>query len=258
MTDSLLKTRERFDGQVLAVTLDDAPANVLSKKMMTELRELFAADREITGRKAVVIGGEGKHFSFGASVPEHQADQVDEMLPVFHAMIGEILDHPVPVIARVSGQCLGGGFELALAASLIFADDTARFAVPEIKLGVFPPVAAVLLPHMAPAALTPRMVVGAEALGAAELGHFGLLAGCCGEGQLGALVDDWIEKHLLPRSAASLRMAHRAARAATVAHYRNHIDDAERLYLDELMQTHDANEGITAFIERRQPEWENQ
>lgn len=257
MADSLLKTRERFDRQVLAVTLDDAPANVLSKAMMTELRELFAAERAIAGRKAVIIAGQGKHFSFGASVPEHQADQVGEMLPVFHAMIDEILDHPVPVIARVSGQCLGGGFELALAASLIFADDTARFAVPEIQLGVFPPVAAVLLPHMAPAALTGRMVFGAEAIDAAEMERFGLLAGRAALGELDQRVDEWIQKQLLPLSAASLRLAHRAARAAIVGHYRLHIEAAERLYLEELMQTEDAKEGIAAFIERRPPKWKN-
>jgi len=257
MADSLLRIRERFDGQVLELTLADPPANVLSRAMMVELRELFAAERKPSARKAVVIGGEGKHFSFGASVPEHQADQVGDMLPVFHAMVGEILDHPVPVIAKISGQCLGGGFELALAASLIFADDSARCAVPEIQLGVFPPVAAVLLPHMAPAALTSRMVIGAEALGAVELERFGLLAGRCVPGELDNLVARWIEENLLPLSAASLRIAHRASRAATVAHYRGHIDAAERLYLGELMQSHDAGEGITAFIERRAPEWKD-
>jgi len=257
MSKSLLSCAERFDGQVLELTLADPPANVLTRAMMAELRELFAAERQSFGRKAVIIRGEGKHFSFGASVPEHQADQVGDMLPAFHAMIGEILDHPVPVIARVSGQCLGGGFELALAASLVFADDTARFAVPEIQLGVFPPVAAVLLPHMAPAALASRMVVGAEALGAAELERFGLVAGRAGPGELDELVDQWIQQQLLPLSAASLRMAHRAARAVTLAHYRSRIGAAEQLYLDELMQTHDANEGIAAFIERRAPEWKD-
>lgn len=257
MPDSVLKISERFDGQVLEIRLADPPANVLSRAMMAELRELLAAERKPSARKAIVVGGEGKHFSFGASVPEHQAEQVGQMLPMFHAMIGEVLDHPVPIIARVSGQCLGGGFELALAASLVFADDTARFAVPEIQLGVFPPVAAVLLPQMAPAALTGRMVFGAEAIDAGEMERFGLLAGRAHSGELEALVDQWIGQQLVPLSAASLRLAHRAARAAIVGHYRGHIEAAERLYLDELMQTRDASEGIAAFIERRPPEWKD-
>lgn len=257
MSESLLSCTERFDGQVLEVALDDAPANILSARMMAQLRELLAAERAVSARKALVLTGSGEHFCYGASVPEHQADQVGDMLPAFHALIDELLDHPVPTIARVRGRCLGGGFELALGCSLIFADDSARFAVPEIQLGVFPPVAAVLLPHLAGAALAPRMVLGAATLDAAELDRFGLVAGGVGADDLDAVVDEWIGKRLLPLSASSLRHAHRAVRAATLAHYRARIGEAERLYLDELMGTHDANEGIEAFMNKRAPNWRN-
>ncbi len=177
------------------------------------------------------------------------------MLPQFHALVDDLLSHPVPVLARVSGFCLGGGFELALACTLLFADEGARFAVPEIQLGVFPPVAAVLLPQLGASALAPRLVLSGETVDAAELERFGLLAACCAAGTLEARTDAWISTHLLPRSAASLRCAHRAVRAGLLAHYRQHIGAAERLYLDELMATHDANEGIAAFIGKRPPAW---
>jgi cyclohexa-1,5-dienecarbonyl-CoA hydratase len=255
VSDAQLALTERFDGQLLQVALDAPPANILSAKMIRELRALLAAERAPSRRKAIVLTGSGAHFCYGASVPEHRAEEVGAMLPAFHGLIDDLLSHPLVTIAQVSGRCLGGGFELALGSTMLFADDSARFAVPEIQLGVFPPVAAVLLPAMAGAALTPRMVLGAETLDADALQRFGLLAARTAPGELAAAVDGWIEARLLPRSAASLRCAHTAARASLLSHYRARIGEAERLYLDQLMATHDANEGIAAFIDKRQPVW---
>lgn len=251
-----LALTERCDGQVLEVALNAPKANILDAAMMAELRALLASERGMAGRKALVLRGAGAHFCFGASVPEHQRDQVGAMLPQFHALIDDLLSHPVPTLAQVSGFCLGGGFELALACSLLFADDSARFAVPEIQLGVFPPVAAVLLPALGAAMLGQRLVLSGETVDADALAGCGLLAGR-GDSAVTA-VSAWIEQHLLPRSASSLRLAHRAARAAVLAQFRTHIGGAERLYLDELMATHDANEGIAAFIAKRPPVWAQQ
>lgn len=253
MDFSKLALIERFDGQVLEIRLDAPKANILDAAMMAELRAVLAAERDVAGRKALLLRGSGAHFCFGASVPEHQASQVGAMLPQFHALIDDLLSHPLPSIAQVSGFCLGGGFELALACSLLFADDSARFGVPEIQLGVFPPVAAVLLPALGAAMLGNRLVLSGEAVDANVLAECGLLAGR-GENVENA-VSTWIEQQLLPRSASSLRLAHRAVRAALLAHYRAGIGAAERLYLDELMATHDANEGIAAFLQKRQPAW---
>jgi cyclohexa-1,5-dienecarbonyl-CoA hydratase len=256
MDYSKLALTERCEGQVLEVALNAPKANILDAAMMAELRALLAAERDVAGRKALVLRGAGAHFCFGASVPEHQRDQVGAMLPQFHALIDDLLSHPVPTLAQVSGFCLGGGFELALACSLLFADDSARFAVPEIQLGVFPPVAAVLLPALGAAMLGQRLVLSGETVDADALAGCGLLAGRGDSAE--AAVSAWIEQHLLPRSASSLRIAHRAARAAVLAQFRAHIGAAERLYLDELMATHDANEGIAAFIAKRPPVWAQQ
>ena len=255
MSYATLALKERFDGQVLEVAMNAPPANILSAAMMGELRGLLAAERAPSRRKAIVLRGAGTHFCYGASVAEHTADEVGQMLPVFHALIGELLEHPVATVAQVSGRCLGGGFELALACTFLCADGSARFAVPEIQLGVFPPVAAVLLPQMAGAALGPRMVLASETLDAAVLAQYGLIAVQAEVGGLEAAVDAYLEKNLLPRSASSLRCAHRVTRATVAAHYRVGIGAAEALYLDELMATADANEGITAFLEKRAPRW---
>lgn len=253
MNFAKLALTERHAGQVLEVRLDAPKANILDAAMMAELRALLAAERAPSRRKAIVLAGSGAHFCFGASVPEHEASQVGAMLPQFHALIDDLLSHPLPSIAQVSGFCLGGGFELALACTLLFADDSARFGVPEIQLGVFPPVAAVLLPALGATMLGNRLVLSGEAVDAASLAACGLLAGA-GENAETA-VSAWIEQHLLPRSASSLRLAHRAVRAALLARYRAGIGAAERLYLDELMATHDANEGIAAFGQKRPPAW---
>ncbi len=255
MSSTVLALVDRYDGQVLEVALNTPPANILSAQMIGELRAVLAAERAPSRRKAIVLTGTGAHFCYGASVPEHRAEEVAAMLPRFHGLIDDLLSHPVTTIAHVCGRCLGGGFELALGCTLMFADDTARFAVPEIQLGVFPPVAAVLLPHMAAATLAPRMVLGAETLDAVELEGFGLLAARTAAGELDTAIEAWIVKNLLPRSAVSLRCAHRAMRAPLLAHYRTNIAAVERLYLDELMATHDANEGIAAFMDKRAPVW---
>lgn len=257
MNYATLALTERHEGQVLEVTLNSPPANILTAAMMVELRRLLAAERGPSRRKLLLIRGAGAHFCYGASVAEHTADQVGQMLPEFHRLIGDLLEHPVPTLAQVTGRCLGGGFELALACTFLCADDTARFAVPEIQLGVFPPVAAVLLPQMAGAALAPRMVLAAETLDAAALERFGLIAMRTAAGGLPEAVAAFIGQNLLPRSASSLRCAHRVMRATVAAHYRAQIDAAEALYLDELMATADANEGITAFLEKRAPRWQD-
>lgn len=255
MSFATLVLTERCDGQVLEVALNAPPANILSAQMIGELRAVLAIERAPSRRKAIVLAGAGAHFCYGASVPEHRAEEVGTMLPQFHGLIDDLLSHPVTSVARVTGRCLGGGFELALGCTLLFADDSARFAVPEIQLGVFPPVAAVLLPQMGAAALAPRLVLSGETVDAAVLERFGLLAARTPTGESGAAVDTWIDTHLLPRSASSLRCAHRGVRAAMLSHYRAHIGAAERLYLDELMATHDANEGIAAFMDKRAAVW---
>ena len=119
-----------FDGQVTKITLGPPPANIISAALMDELSSQLEKSNNAKHTKLIVIEGEGKHFSFGASVEEHKSDQVGGMLPAFHDMIGRVIDSAVPTLATVGGMCLGGGFELAIACSMIFCEEGAGLGTP--------------------------------------------------------------------------------------------------------------------------------
>jgi cyclohexa-1,5-dienecarbonyl-CoA hydratase len=259
MAYETITVSEKHDGQVTEITLGPPPANILTAQMMSEISAEIDRHRgaDTAAVKAIVIAGEGKHFCFGASVEEHTAEAVKDMLPGFHKFIGEVLGSSVPTIAKVRGRCLGGGFELAIACSMVFAHVDALLAVPEIKLGVFPPVAGVLLPFMIGQSAASEIVLTGEEFSAADMNWFGVV-GRVAEEDLDSAVDEFIEKNLLPKSASSLRIANRVAMRGIVEHYRAHIGAVESMYLDELMSTHDANEGIQSFLEKRKAEWKNE
>lgn len=257
MSYQTIEINEKYDGQVAEIILNDAPANILTAAMMTEIRAFLKDDLQNKDRKLLIFKGAGDHFCFGASVEEHTADRVADMLPGFHLMCGDILAHPVPTMANVSGFCLGGGFELAIVCGLIFADEKSKYAVPEIQLGVFPPVAAALLPSLSNGVTASHMLLTGAKLTAAEMQNCGLINQIAAKADLDQLIEDYIEKNILPRSASSLRFANRAVRMSINAIYRQHIGDLERLYLDELMKSHDANEGIGSFLKKSAPQWKN-
>ena len=257
MTYQTLDIEEEYNGQVAVITLNDPPANILTAAMMAEIRTFLKDDASNQDRKMLIFKGAGDHFCFGASVEEHTAEQVDNMLPGFHVMIGDILAHPVPTLAQVSGFCLGGGFELAIACGLIFAGEKSKYAVPEIQLGVFPPVAAALLPFLANGVTASHMLLTGAKLSAEQMKDCGIVNEVVPAAELDQYVVDYVEKNILPRSASSLRFANRAVRMSVNSLYRQHICDLERLYLDELMKSHDANEGINAFLAKRPAEWKN-
>jgi cyclohexa-1,5-dienecarbonyl-CoA hydratase len=258
VTYSLITTAELFDGQVTEITLGPAPANILSAQMMDELSAEMAKIEGAPHKKLVVFAGTGKHFSFGASVEEHTADKVGAMLPKFHKLIGRLLESPVPALAKVRGLCLGGAFELVLACPLLFCEEGAALGVPEIQLGVFPPAASILLPFKIGFAPAAQMILSGERVPAAELKRLGLVNEVAEAGKLDNAVQAFVEKHVLPKSAAALRLANQAAHSALIKHYREHIEEVERLYLDRLMSTADALEGIQAFLEKRPAKWKDQ
>ncbi len=261
MSNEFIDVQYPFDGQVTDIVIRPAPANIVNAKMIEELSEEIKKHDSTTddhrNTKLIVISGAGKHFSYGASVEEHKSDQVGDMLPRLHKMIGSILDCSVPTLARVSGLCLGGGFELAMACSMIFCDKTAQFAVPEIQLGVFPPVASVLLPHLIGSVEANRLILTGDKCSADAAFRLGLANMVTDEGALEETTQKYIEKRFLPKSASSLRLACRAARADIAGHFQANIAETEKLYLYELMATADANEGIESFLEKRKPEWKD-
>ena len=249
---------ERFDGQVDEIVLGPPPANIVSAALMNELSAQVEATNAGKHKKLIVIRGEGKHFSFGAAVAEHTADKVTDMLPTFHGMIGRVLTSDVPVVASVTGLCLGGGFELALACAMIFCDRSAAFAVPEIQLGVFPPPACLLLPFKCGESASRRIILTGEKVPAEDALMLGFVDTVVDKGQLDEALAAFIGEHILPRSASSLRIANEAAMTAIASFYDNNIATVEKLYLEKLMSTKDANEGIESFVAKRAASWSDE
>jgi cyclohexa-1,5-dienecarbonyl-CoA hydratase len=236
--------------------LDTPKANILDGPKVRALTEAFRAVRNAPHVKAVLIEGAGPHFSFGASIEEHLPERVAGMLSGFHGLFRTLLEVSVPTLAVVRGQCLGGALELASFCTRVVASPDARLGQPEIKLGVIAPVASVFLPERVGRAaaedlcLTGRTVDADEALG------MGLVDELDGDPRERALA--WAREHLLPLSAVSLRIAQRAVRCGLGQRFAHEIERVERLYLEDLMATHDAGEGLRSFLEKRKPTWRDE
>ncbi|UCE25640.1 MAG: enoyl-CoA hydratase/isomerase family protein [Candidatus Zixiibacteriota bacterium] len=257
MADKVL-IQPQHEGQIVTLTLNAPKANVLDAEMMNDLQKALDDLGQQPDVKLVQITGAGDHFSFGASVPEHTRDKAPEMLRQFHGLFYSLADLAIPAAALISGQCLGGGMELALMCNFLFADKSAKLGQPEIQLGVFAPPASLLLPMKIGQSGADGLLVTGRIASAEEAEAMGLVAQVFDDREaMMAGVDAWVQKHILPRSASSLRYAVRAARLEFNSVVKSKLKEQERLYLDELMATHDANEGIQSFLEKRKPDWQN-
>jgi cyclohexa-1,5-dienecarbonyl-CoA hydratase len=167
-------------------------------------------------------------------------------------------DLAIPMAAKISGSCLGGGLELALMCDFMFADTSAKLGQPEISLGVFPPPASILLPEKIGLARAEDLLITGRTIAAEEAKTMGLLNEVFeSKAALDAGVAKWIETHILPKSALSLRFGVKAARIKFNHIISNFLPQLESLYVNQLMQSHDANEGIQSFLEKRKPVWNN-
>jgi cyclohexa-1,5-dienecarbonyl-CoA hydratase len=240
-------------GPVAHLVLNRPPLNVLTTAMLAE----FAAGvRDRAGReetRVLVVRGEGKGFSAGLDVKEHLPETVESMLAAFRDALAAILQCRVPVVAQVHGPCLGGGMELAMAADLVYAADTAAFGQPEIKLGVFPPFAAATYPTWFGRARAADLVLLGESIPANEAFDRGFVSGVVPAADLAAKVGEVCGK-LAALSPSSLRFAREALRLGN-ARGIDALDAIEALYLDDLMATEDAREGLQSFLEKRPPKW---
>jgi cyclohexa-1,5-dienecarbonyl-CoA hydratase len=238
-----------------AFTLHHPKGNILTLEMIRGLRTALTSVSGNAHLKLITIAGAGQDFSFGASIPEHAPGMIDQVLPEMHALIYELLDAPAPTAALVQGRCFGGGFELALACDMIFAERGARFALPEIALGVFPPAASALLPYKVGSLSASYAILTGEETDAAIWQSRGLVSILAPSGKLQTAADEWFANHLAAKSAAALRHAAAAARMGLAAHVRHLLPKLEQLYLKDLMRTQDAVEGIDAFLAKRAPSW---
>lgn len=243
------------DGAVWRVILNNGKGNILDSALIKSLTEVFRAAAQTPELKALCIEGGGKHFSFGASVAEHLPDRVESMLECFHEMFEEMLGCSVFIIAAVRGRCLGGGLELAAFCHRVVASPDAKLGQPEITLGVFAPVASVFLPERVGRGHADDLCVSGRVIDADEALAMKLVDQISENPAEAALT--YAREHLITRSAKSLRFAVRAARCGLKQRFSEELQEVESLYLNELMATHDAAEGIRSFLEKRAPNWEN-
>jgi cyclohexa-1,5-dienecarbonyl-CoA hydratase len=240
---------------VARLTFKRPPLNVLNIAMMREVNAtLDGLDQAAT--KVLVFAAEGKAFSAGVDVSEHTADKVNEMLEVFHGIFRRLDQMDMPTLAVVQGAALGGGCEVALFCDLVVASEKAKFGQPEIKVGVLPPIAAAILPRLAPHKKALELLLTGETIDAAEAYRLGLVNQVVPVEQLPAAADEMIGK-LTALSGVVLRMTRRAARLGGQGTFGEALRGIESLYLNELMKTQDANEGLAAFLEKRAPVWKD-
>ncbi len=255
MTDLPLNVSLERDGQLLRLELARPKANIIDAQMISAMDQALSEHLCSDGLKAVLLSAQGPHFSFGASVEEHLPDQCADMLRSLHQLILNIVDCPAPVLVAVRGQCLGGGLEVVAAGHLIFAAPDAMFGQPEIKLGVFAPAASCLLPMRIGQVRAEDLLISGRSIDAEEAHQFGLIASIDDDPEAAALA--YFEEHLAPLSASSLSLAIAAVRGGIQEDIHRRLGEVESLYVDKLMNSRDAVEGLTAFIERRPPKWGN-
>jgi cyclohexa-1,5-dienecarbonyl-CoA hydratase len=248
-----IKVSYTHDNSVARIILDDGKGNVLDHIMMDELLMLLDSYKDNNHIKVIIFEGAGKHFSFGASVDEHQKDMAAAMQLFF-----TLRDLSIPTLAKISGQCLGGGMELAIMCNFLFADKTAKLGQPELVLGVFPPPASIILPEKIGLARAEELLLTGKTISAERAKDIGLLNDVFDDkAALETEVNLFIENFILPKSSSSLRYGVKASRIKFNHVLGNFLPILEQLYVDSLMNTKDANEGINSFLEKRKPVWQD-
>jgi cyclohexa-1,5-dienecarbonyl-CoA hydratase len=242
-------------GALLRLRLNRPKANIIDAEMIGVLTNALKDHRNDRSIVAVMLDAEGPHFSFGASVEEHMPDQCAEMLKSLHELIGLMVLYPVPILVAIRGQCLGGGLEVATAGQFLFASSDANLGQPEMTLGVFAPAASCLLPERIGQSKADDLLFSGRSVSGEEAFRIGLVDGISEDPESTAL--DYFTNNLAPKSASSLRFAVKAARHDYCTRVLAKLKEVENLYLESLMSTRDAVEGLEAFTAKRPAKWEN-
>jgi cyclohexa-1,5-dienecarbonyl-CoA hydratase len=246
--------RMEHNAGVVRLTLDRPPLNVLNVAMLEELEHALAAASNERSTKLLWLAGHGRAFCAGVDVADHAADRVERTLKLFHGVVRRLLALECPTLAVVHGPTLGGGCELMLACDLVLARDDAKIGQPEIQLGVFPPVAAALLPALIGRQRALDLVLTGRTLNAAHAYAFGLVSEVYDEEGFEAAVERYVRR-LAGQSGPVLRLAKRALLEGLDRPPSETIAHVESLYLNDLMRLEDAEEGLQAFLAKRAPVW---
>jgi cyclohexa-1,5-dienecarbonyl-CoA hydratase len=254
VSETLQHIRVNLDPPSARITLAHPPQNVIDIAMMEELAAALSEAERQAAVSTIIFEGDGQHFSAGVDVAAHTPDKVLEMLVKFHAVIRAIVSTKKVTIAVVRGNCLGGGAELAMVCDMVFTARDAHWAFPEIKLGCFPPVAATGLAALVGQKRAAELILTGRQISGAEAQAIGLATAAVDSEELDAAVKETVER-LSKLSPAALAMTKKAVYCWDAMHFDKGLTRAEQIYLEELMKTEDAQEGIRAWLEKREPSW---
>jgi cyclohexa-1,5-dienecarbonyl-CoA hydratase len=240
---------------VARITLQNPTLNIIDLTMMEELAQALSQTELEAEISTLVLAGSQQAFSAGVDVAAHSADNVASMLAKFHAVFHALINSTKVSVAAVRGHCLGGGAELAMVCDLVYTSETATWGFPEIKLGCYPPVAVTVLSSLighrsaADLILTGRSISGREAAGG------GLANSAVADAEVETAVQELVG-HLAQLSPVALAATKKAMYGWHAIHFDKGLARAEKIYLEELMKTDDAREGIAAFLAKREPQWQ--
>jgi cyclohexa-1,5-dienecarbonyl-CoA hydratase len=246
----------QIDNGLGTITLNRPPVNILNIEMMNEINDTLKDWIEDRDLKVVLFNANGKCFSAGVDVAEHMGDLVPKMIESFHGMFRLMDKLGAVTVSSVYGSCLGGGCELAIFCDLVIADDTAKFGQPEIQVGVLPPIAAQIMPRIIGRKAAMDLILSGRIISAQEAMGMGLINKVVAKGDLPKETQEFIKPYL-SLSAEVLRVTKKTIKAGLIDDLEPSLKIIEDIYLNELMKTADAHEGLKAFLEKRPPEWKN-
>jgi len=246
----------QIEGGLGTITLNRPPVNVLNIEMMDEINDTLREWIEKRDLKVVLFNAEGKCFSAGVDVGEHMGDLAPKMIESFHGIF-RLMDRLGGVtVSSVYGSCLGGGCELAIFCDLVIADETAKFGQPEIQVGVLPPIAAQVMPRIIGRKAAMDLILSGRIISTQEALDMGLINKVVQKDDLPQETETFIRPYL-SLSAEVLRITKKTVKAGLMDDLEPSLKVIEDIYLNELMNTNDAQEGLKAFLEKRRPEWKN-
>jgi cyclohexa-1,5-dienecarbonyl-CoA hydratase len=246
----------RVEGEVARLTLDRPDHNLLNERMLSELAAGINTLGERREIKLIVLESAGKTFCGGIELGEYTQRRVFQLLDAFHGAFSAMLDTAKPLLVVINGPAFGGGAELAALGDLVVATPKARFAQPEIKLGVFPPLAAAVLPYLLGPKHALELVLTGETISAERARELGLVNWLVPEDELQNKVDDVIAK-VTAQSAPVLTMAKKAIMGSLGLPLREGVRNSMKVFLNELAELEDSQEGLRALVEKRAPKWKN-
>ncbi len=248
--------KTEVDSGLATITLNRPPLNVLNIAMMEEINQALGSWEGNRDLKLILFRAEGKCFSAGVDVGEHMGDLAPKMIEVFHRMFRLMDSLGVPTAASVFGSCLGGGCELAIFCDVVIAADNTKIGQPEIQVGVFPPIAAQLMPRIIGRKAAMDLILTGRVISAQEALQMGLINKVVPADELEEATKEFVKPYL-KLSAEVLRLTKKAIVKGLRDDLEPSLSVIEDIYLNELMKTEDANEGLKAFLEKRRPEWKN-